>query len=330
MIDVETLVYDYPSGRALHGVGFVVRPGAVLALVGPNGAGKSTLMRCLAALEPPTEGRVTMLGYDTRRNPREIHAALGYLPDVFGLYEALSVRQSLTYAARSRGVGQADVERAVAEAAAKVGLSDRLESLAGELSRGLRQRLAIAQTIVHRPRVLLLDEPASGLDPGARKSLSALILSLSRDGMTIMVSSHILAELDDYCTEMLMLENGRVVGGGVVAVEASAAAPHPVQAGEAATLRTADTTASLTRVKASFAVPAADLAARLRALGLMVEQVDGRDAVLLVSPDPDVQATTLASLIGAGLPVLAFTPVRQTLEAAYHAAARTGGQEGGA
>ena len=168
MIDVEGLVFDYPSGRALHGVSFVVRPGAVMALVGPNGAGKSTLMRCIAALETPGAGRISVVGLDTQRDPRGVHAALGYLPDAFGLYDALSVRQCLLYAARSRGVDAADASAATELAASEVGLTERLDQRAGELSRGLRQRLAIAQAVVHRPRVLLLDEPAAGLDPAAR------------------------------------------------------------------------------------------------------------------------------------------------------------------
>ena len=314
MIDAENLVFDYPSGRALHGVGFVVRAGAVLALVGPNGAGKSTLMRCIAALDVPTDGVVNVLGYDTSKHPREIHAALGYLSDTFGLYDALSVRQALTYAARSRGVSAAETEAAVLAAAARVGLSERLESLAGELSRGLRQRLAIGQTIVHRPRVLLLDEPASGLDPDARKSLSDLILSLAADGMTIMVSSHILSELDDYCTEMLMLEEGRIVGGGVLAVDGKPAPP----AADDEPAEPAESASRMTRIKASFAEPAAPLASRIQALGLTVEHVDGDDAFLLIAPDTETPA--LAALIGAGLPVRGFAPVRQTLEAAYHAA----------
>jgi ABC-2 type transport system ATP-binding protein len=313
MIDAENLVFDYPSGRALHGVGFVVRAGAVLALVGPNGAGKSTLMRCIAALDVPTEGVVNVLGYDTSKHPREIHAALGYLSDTFGLYDALSVRQALTYAARSRGVSAAETEAAVLAAAARVGLSERLESLAGELSRGLRQRLAIGQTIVHRPRVLLLDEPASGLDPDARKSLSDLILSLAADGMTIMVSSHILSELDDYCTEMLMLDEGRIVGGGVVAVDGKPIAPEPDEAAQ-----TAEPGPRLTRIKVSFAEPAAPLAPRIEALGLTVEHVDGNDAFLLIPFD--TETPSLAVLVGAGLPVQGFAAVRQTLEAAYHAA----------
>jgi ABC-2 type transport system ATP-binding protein len=311
MIDAENLVFDYPSGRALHGVSFVVRAGAVLALVGPNGAGKSTLMRCIAALDAPTEGTIIVQGYDTSRNPREIHAALGYLSDMFGLYDALTVRQALIYAARSRGVGAAETNAAVLAAAGRVGLSNRLESFAGELSRGLRQRLAIAQTIVHKPRVLLLDEPASGLDPDARKSLSELILSLAADGMTIMVSSHILSELDDYCTEMLMLDEGRIVGGEVVAVDGKPIA-------QAASDGDAESPPPMTRVKVAFAEPAGLLAARIEALGLTVEHVDGNDAFLLIAPD--AETTALALLVSAGLSVRSFAPIRQTLEAAYRAA----------
>jgi ABC-2 type transport system ATP-binding protein len=311
MIDAENLVFDYPSGRALHGVSFVVRAGAVLALVGPNGAGKSTLMRCIAALDSPTEGAVIVQGYDTRRNPREIHEALGYLSDTFGLYDALTVRQALVYAARSRGVRAQETEAAVIAAAGRVGLSERLDSFAGELSRGLRQRLAIAQTIVHKPRVLLLDEPASGLDPDARNRLSELILSLAADGMTIMVSSHILSELDDYCTEMLMLDEGRIVGGGVVAVDGRAIAESPSDDDGLAEPR-------MSRIKVVFAEPASLLAPRIEALGLTVEHVDANDAVLLIAPDAETAALTL--LVGAGLSVRSFTPVRQTLEAAYHAA----------
>jgi ABC-2 type transport system ATP-binding protein len=121
MIDADNVVYDYPSGRALRGVSFVVRAGAVLALVGPNGAGKSTLMRCIAALDMPTEGAVTVQGVDTREDPRAIHATLGYLPDIYGLYDRLSVRRCLIYAARSRGVDAAQAPPAAESAAAPVG-----------------------------------------------------------------------------------------------------------------------------------------------------------------------------------------------------------------
>jgi ABC-2 type transport system ATP-binding protein len=281
MIDAENVVYDYPSGRALRGVSFVVRAGAVLALVGPNGAGKSTLMRCIAALDVPTEGAIAVQGIDTQDDPRAIHASLGYLPDIYGLYDRLSVRRCLIYAARSRGVAEADAASAAEAAAARVGLGDRMESLAGELSRGLRQRLGIAQSLVHRPRVLLLDEPASGLDPEARASLSALIRSLAGDGMTLIVSSHILSELEDYCSEMLMLRDGEVVGGGVVRLDG--AAPQEAEDGETSTAAPPPVL-----VRVAFAVPA---------------------------------AATLSALVQAGLPVRSFAVVRQTLEDTYRAAA---------
>jgi len=301
MIEVSDVIYDYATARALFGVSFKVDAGAVLALVGPNGAGKTTLMRCMAALDAPTQGQIRIAGIDTQDDPRGVHAAIGYLPDFFGLYDELSVHRSLTYAARSRGVPQADAEGAVLEAARRVQLDDRLNARAGELSRGLRQRLAIAQTIVHRPRVLLLDEPAAGLDPEARRSLSDLILSLAGEGMTIVVSSHILSELEDYSTQMLMIRDGQVAGGGVVAAGGG--------------LRDG------ARISVTFAEPPADLAARLAGLGLTVERLDGADAVILAQADED-DAEVLARLIGAGLKVKAFQPARKTLEDAYLAEVR--------
>jgi ABC-2 type transport system ATP-binding protein len=296
MIEVSGVVYDYPAARALHGVSFEVQAGAVLALVGPNGAGKSTLMRCIAALDVPTEGTIKVAGLDVEADPRGVHAAIGYLPDFFGLYEELSVRKALTYAARSRGVAVGETPAAVEMAAARVQLTDRLEARAGELSRGLKQRLAIAQTIVHQPRVLLLDEPAAGLDPEARRSLSDLILSLARDGMTIVVSSHILAELEDYSTQMLMIRDGAVAGGGVVA----AGAGH--RDGQ--------------RVEVTFADPPLDLAERLAALGVAVEQTTA-DTALLLLPEGEDDSGLLGKLIGAGLKVRSFQAARKTLEDAY-------------
>ncbi len=218
MIDVNDLVYEYPSARALDGVSLKVVPQTITALVGPNGAGKTTLLRCLAALEAPYAGHVLIDGLDTAAAPREIHARLGYLPDFYGLYDELSVRRSLIYAARAHGIARPRRERRRKKAAARVGLADRMETPAGQLSRGLRQRLAIAQTIVHEPRVLLLDEPAAGLDPQARRDLSTLLVALKDGGMTLVVSSHILAELEDYCSEMIIIEDGRIVGGKAVKV----------------------------------------------------------------------------------------------------------------
>ncbi|MEE8187888.1 MAG: ABC transporter ATP-binding protein [Kiloniellales bacterium] len=211
MISVEGLVFDYPGVRALDGVSFSIEPGGITALVGPNGAGKTTLMRCMAALDAPFAGRVLLEGFDVHEEPRKSHREMGYLSDFFGLYDDLTVRQCLDYRAMAQGVAPAQRVAAAERVAAQVRLSERMGQKAGELSRGLRQRLAIAQAIIHRPRFLLLDEPASGLDPEARQELSGLLRGLSAEGMTILVSSHILAELQDYSTDMLILNEGRVV-----------------------------------------------------------------------------------------------------------------------
>src|SRR4051812_38714048 len=137
MIDVENLVYEYPSTRALDGVTLSVRPHTITALVGPNGAGKTTLLRCLAALDTPYSGTVRIAGRDTREAPREIHAQLGYLPDFFGLYDPLSVRRCLVFAARSHDLPPSAAALAAETTAKQVGLSDRLHVPAAELSRGL-------------------------------------------------------------------------------------------------------------------------------------------------------------------------------------------------
>ena len=222
MIEIRDLVFEYPGHRALGGVSLTIARGAITALVGPNGAGKTTLLRCMAALETPYAGSVTIDGLDTREAPRAIHARLGYLPDFFGLYDALSVRRCLHYAARAHGIAVRDAAGAAQAAATRVGLTDRMEQPAGALSRGLRQRLAIAQAIVHGPKVLLLDEPAAGLDPQARRDLSQLLLALKDGGMTLVVSSHILAELEDYSDRMVIVDKGRIAGGESIALKGGA------------------------------------------------------------------------------------------------------------
>ncbi len=210
MITVEHLVYEYPTKRALHDVSFAIEEGSITALVGPNGAGKTTLLRCMAALEPPFSGRVLLHGMDTVEEPRKVHENLGYLQDLFGLYDTLSVQQCLTFAGLSHNVSRSDIKQRVKEVAIQLGLADRMEMKAGQLSRGLRQRLAIGQAIIHHPKILLLDEPASGLDPEARVDLSTLLLQLRSEGITLVVSSHILAELEEYSTHMLVIRDGRI------------------------------------------------------------------------------------------------------------------------
>ena len=303
MIGIQDLIFEYPGHRALHGVTLSVERGAITALVGPNGAGKTTLLRCMAALETPYAGRVTIDGLDTREAPRAIHARLGYLPDFFGLYDALSVRRCLYYAARAHGIGAGAATGAVEAAAGRVGLGDRMEQAAGALSRGLRQRLAIAQALVHRPSVLLLDEPAAGLDPQARRELSQLLLSLKQDGMTLVVSSHILAELEDYSDRMIIVDHGRIAGGETISLR----------------------DAARTRLRIVLAEPHDGLKDFLRQRSgvEILADSEGQTHVSLEG-GPAERAALLAALVRDGFAVAEFTPDVSNLEDVYFARVKAG------
>ena len=210
LIEVRDLTFEYPGKKALDTVSFAIESGSVTALVGPNGAGKTTLMNCLAALARPVSGHIRLDGVSVLDNPRECHRLIGYLPDFYGLYDDLTVRQCLHYMALAQGIESELIDQTLQLTAQRVHLSDRLETKAGNLSRGLRQRLAIGQAIIHNPKIILLDEPASGLDPKARHQLSELLLELRDEGKTLMVSSHILAELEDYSTHMMVIHDGKL------------------------------------------------------------------------------------------------------------------------
>lgn len=210
-ISVKSIIYDYPGRRALKGLSFDVLPGSVTSIVGPNGAGKTTLLKCIAALLNPLSGSISIGPFNTEAYPRECHAVTGFVADFFGLYEKMTVGEFLAYFAYARRVPNHAVRERVGITARQLGLSDRVNEKAGTLSRGMRQRLGIAQAIIHEPKVLLLDEPASGLDPEARHSLSKLITRLSASGMTVLVSSHILHELKDYSTDVIIMHKGSLV-----------------------------------------------------------------------------------------------------------------------
>jgi ABC-2 type transport system ATP-binding protein len=207
---------EYGTTAAVADLDLSIPEGSVAALVGPNGAGKTTLLRMIAALLEPTSGTAVVADRDAREDPRGVHAAVGYLPDFFGLYEELTARQCLRYfhlAYRLPEPADARIEEVLSLVDLKAAADRPIESL----SRGMRQRLGLARTLLHDPRLLLLDEPASGLDPGARRELQDLLRRLASAGKTIIVSSHILSELEDYCSHVVMLDRGRLVFSGTVA-----------------------------------------------------------------------------------------------------------------
>jgi ABC-2 type transport system ATP-binding protein len=212
IIEVSGLNFEYPGKIALQDVSFSIEPKTITALVGPNGAGKTTLMSCLAALAQPVSGTIHIGGVSVLDEPRRCHKMMGYLPDFFGLYDELTVKQCLTYVAIAQKIPSNQIEKAVSQTASRVRIEEHLNKKAGALSRGLRQSLAIGQAIIHGPELLLLDEPASGLDPEARHNLSNLLQTLQGEGKTILVSSHILSELEDYSTHMLVIRDGKSLG----------------------------------------------------------------------------------------------------------------------
>ncbi|MDO4794898.1 MAG: ABC transporter ATP-binding protein [Brachymonas sp.] len=302
MIRVEGLVFDYPGHRALHGVSLHIPAATVTALVGPNGAGKSTLLRCIAGLDQPLAGRITIAGIDVLEHPRQVHKKLGYLSDFFGLYQQLTVRQCLHHAATAQGLTDAQAQERVLTVARQLGLTPKLNALASKLSRGQRQRLAIGQAIVHAPQVLLLDEPASGLDPEARAHLSQLFRQLHAQGMTLLVSSHILSELDEYCTHILSIREGHITSHASL----SALAHNPGAAPQVL-------------MGIQLAAPVPHLAQLLQ--GRQVQRLDpsGRTITTVALPAHDQQARAqlLAELVYNKVPVISYHEVRQSLQENY-------------
>ncbi|HEX5707061.1 MAG TPA: ABC transporter ATP-binding protein [Pyrinomonadaceae bacterium] len=214
MIGTDALTKYYDTHPAVREVSLFVPEGETCALVGPNGAGKTTLLKMLAGLLRPTSGKIEVGGVEVGIHPKRLHRIVGYVPDTFGLYDELKVWQFLEYFARAQGVEAERVERRIAAVLELTGLAEKRDARAGALSRGMRQRLVIAKTLLHAPKVLLLDEPASGLDPHARIELRDLIRELGALGTTLVVSSHILTELADFCTSVVIMERGRVRSSG--------------------------------------------------------------------------------------------------------------------
>ncbi len=298
MIKISDLTFDYPGRRALNQVSFTIEQGSVTALVGSNGAGKTTLMRCIAGLETPLSGGINVAGMDVVDKPREVHRKMGYLSDFFGLYQDLNVAQCFEYAAAAQGLPAAAIQHAVMATAQQLGLAERLNESCGNLSRGLRQRVAIGQAIIHSPQVLLLDEPASGLDPEARHELAKLFRQLNAEGMTILVSSHILSELDEYSSHILSLREGRLLEHRALG-QGSDEVPRR-------------------RMHVKLARPSNQLLHQLSASSMVSKSVvNEADAEFDFSGDELALSALLAALISNGLQVTNFTEQKENLQQSY-------------
>ena len=217
IVSATGLVKRYDRTLAVAGLDLDVPAGEIFGLVGPNGAGKTTTLRILATLLVPDGGDAEIAGASVRRNPNEVRRVLGFMPDSFGVYDDMKVWEYLDFFARCYGIPAAKRRRMIGDLLELVDLGAKRDAYVQGLSRGMQQRLCLAHTLVHDPAVLLLDEPASGLDPRARVELRELLRELRALGKTILVSSHILPELEELCTSVAIIDRGQVLAHGRVA-----------------------------------------------------------------------------------------------------------------
>ncbi len=282
---------------AVDSIDLEAPPGEVTALVGPNGSGKTTLLLVLASLLVPDTGEVRIGGFDPVTQAREVRRRTGWMPDVFGTWETLTCREVLETVADAYFVPRALARSRIEELLATVHLEDLADRPTQVLSRGQKQRLGLARALVHDPDVLLLDEPASGLDPRSRVELRTIVRRLAASGKAVLVSSHVLSELDEMADRAVIIAQGRTVATEQLSTQVTAARPWRIRALDPATLLRA-------------------LAARAVAFTLP-EAATERDGVEVSIGSDTEAAALLADLIRDGVPVLAFAPATGVLEQAY-------------
>jgi ABC-2 type transport system ATP-binding protein len=298
VVSAKQLRKEYGNLVAVEGVDLEIEAGQVVGLIGPNGAGKTTLLKMLATLLPPSAGELRIHGFDARSDYESVRKHLGYMPDFFNLYDGLSLDECVRFFGRSYGVPEAQLEARAGQALEYVGLTEKRFEPIHHLSRGMTQRLGVANLLVHEPALLLLDEPASGLDPGARIQLRSVLKRLAKDGKTIVISSHILTELEDLCTHLCAMERGRVVAQGSIE----------------AIRRELSSTSVRVRVLGDVSV-AAEVARQVPNVGSVT--VEG-DALLITIPgDPAQHAALNAALVRAGVSVCALSEEKKGLEALF-------------
>ncbi len=291
MIKIQDVGKRYRTVDALKGVNLEIPQGSIYGLIGPNGAGKTTLLRILAALITPTKGQVWFGNEEVVKNPTAIHRKVGYMPDFFGVYPDLTSTEYLEFYAGIHGIPRKKRASTVKNLLELVELSSKRDVMVETLSRGMKQRLCLARALVHDPEVLLLDEPASGLDPRARVELRELLKTLQRMGKTVIISSHILLELAEMCTDIAIISGGQlVVSGDVNQVS------HRIDGARQLEIRV------LNR--------AAEAIELLKGMANISDVESDNDKSIQVECKGDDQAMhqVLAALITQGIPVVSFAP----------------------
>jgi len=300
MVRTDGLVKRYDGTLAVAGIDLAIGEGEIFGLVGPNGAGKTTTLRILSTLLEPSAGEAWVAGASVRRNPDSVRRVIGFMPDTFGVYDDMKVWEYLDFFARCYGIPPARRRRIVADLLELVDLGAKRDAYVLGLSRGMQQRLCLAHALVHDPQVLLLDEPASGLDPRARVELRELLRELRTLGKTILISSHILPELEELCTSVAIIDRGRVLAAGRVAdIE------RRLRVGAVLRVRVLGTDDELEVARAWFAADPHVATAELL--------IDGQ-IELGFRGDDEESARLLAAAVAAGLRIVSFSRAASDLE----------------
>ncbi len=226
IIDFQNVSKNFARRKAVDTVNLKIESGEIFGLVGPNGAGKTTTMRMLVTLLKPDQGDIIVNGHSTRKDPQSVRRQIGFMPDSFGVYGDMSVQEYLEFFAACYHVPHADRSRLINDLLELVDITHRRDDMVDTLSTGLKQRLGLARVLIHDPGILVLDEPASGLDPRARVEIRELLLEVSRLGKTILFSSHILADVAELCTRVGIMEGGKLAAVGTLEELSQNVVPH--------------------------------------------------------------------------------------------------------
>ncbi|MCA9242934.1 MAG: ABC transporter ATP-binding protein [Phycisphaerales bacterium] len=302
LLSIENLRVQFGDFVAVDDISFSLRGGDLLGMIGPNGAGKTTTLRAAAGLQLTTTGTISIMGDDVFKYPARVAEHLGFAPDTPAVYPNLSVEDILRFIGYAHGLKKSTIEERIDHWLDALWLTERRKHKIDALSRGMRQRLAVARALLPDPYVILLDEPAGGLDPAGRVQFRQLLASLRDQGKALIVSSHILADLAEYCTHIAIIGHGKLLKFGTVAEVTDEAGG-----------------ADLATYRVRLATPIGDIQTRMELFGPRVRNVAIMDGQLRFESarDPTSAAALLADMVRAGLPVSSFTQEAADLEQAY-------------
>ncbi|HQX16124.1 MAG TPA: ABC transporter ATP-binding protein [Anaerolineales bacterium] len=313
IIEIKDLSKNFARRLAVNNVNLSIESGEIFGLVGPNGAGKTTTMRMLVTLLQPDRGEITVGGHSVRKFPREARRMIGFMPDSFGVYTDMTVQEYLDFFGACYQIPPTQRKSLINDLLQLVDIAHRRDDMVDTLSRGLKQRLAIARVLIHDPNILVLDEPASGLDPRARVEIRELLLEIARLGKTIIFSSHILADVAELCTRVGIMESGKLVALGALNELTEKAVPHRLI--RVAFLNQIDPEQTQKTLAASPGISAVRAQDGLGKAGWLSFEAE------YTGDDTSLRAL-LSNLVSQGLPVVHFSEETQNLEEVFMRATR--------